>query len=63
MVWSPPMVTSLVPSEVRSRAAHLDGLDGLVNVEGVHRDIAGIGDLDELERRHVHRGVVGAQQP
>ncbi len=28
----------------------LDGLDGLVNVERVHRDIACVGDLGDLER-------------
>ena len=41
----------------------LDGLDGLVDVERVDGDVAGVGDLGDLERRHVQRRVVGPQQP
>ena len=50
MVWSPPIVTRLVPSAVSVDRGGLDGLDGLVNVERVHRDIARVGDLGDLER-------------
>ena len=63
MVWSPPMVTSLVPSRGELAGGGLDGLDRLVDVERVHRDVAGVGHLGDLERRHVQRRVVGPQQP
>ena len=41
----------------------LDRLDGLVDVERVHGDVAGVRDLGEGEGGGVLRRVVGAQQP
>ena len=41
----------------------LDGLDGLVNVERVDRDIAGVSDLGDFERGDVQGRVVGPEKP
>jgi len=41
----------------------LDLIDGLGDVERIHRDVAGIDDLREGERRYVLRGVVRTKQP
>ena len=49
------------PSRSSSEAA-LDGGDGLRDVERVHRDIAGVGDLLHREGFDVEARVVGAQQ-
>jgi hypothetical protein len=41
----------------------LDLVDGLFDVEGVGRDVAGVGDLLGGERGHVQAGMPGPQQP
>ncbi len=40
----------------------LDGFDRLADIERVHSDVAGVGDLRHLERGDVEGGMVGPEQ-
>src|SRR5262245_38978101 len=42
--------------------SRLDGIDGLLDVEGVDRDVAGVGHLLRSERLDVEPRVVGAKE-
>ena len=64
MVWSPPMVSSRVPSAPRSPARPSRSVRTASPMSnGLARDVAGVGDLLHGERRDVQGGVVGAEQP
>ena len=63
MVWSPPMATRCDPALQQRIGARLDLGHRRLDVEGGAGDVAGVDDLDGVERRDVQIGMVGAEKP